>query len=277
MLSLLRYLWSNYKNYFVLVLFVSLSITLLSVNDTVRVKNFRSFSFGLFSLTTGWLSNVFNGKDLEAENSELREKNARLMIEVNKLMEYKRISTDIEKLQKVADTSGYELIFSRITYKAYSGTQLNINVKYGRKNGIEPGMPAITHAGLVGIVKETGEDYSIIRTIKNSNLRLVIKNSGDGSQGILRWSGSDLVVTNLPKTAIVNIGDLFVTSDVSTIIDLPLSIGKVKRVLNPEEGIFNDILLEPSVEVDKIDYVFIVKHVPSKIKHNIELNFYRNK
>ncbi len=277
MLSLLRYLWYNYKNYFVLVFFIAVSVSLLTLNESPRVKNFRSFSFGIFSVSTSFLSSFFFTESRDAENRELREKNARLMIELNKLREYKRIAGDIAGLKKVADTSSHELILSKITYKVYMGTQLNLNIRNGRNEGIEPGMPAITHNGLVGIVKETSEDYSVIRTIKNSNLRLVIRNSGDGSQGILRWSGSDLLVTNLPKTAIVNIGDVFTTSSISSIIDLPLSIGRVKKILNPEEGIFNDILIQPSVDVDKIDYVFIVKHVPSKIKRDIELNFYRNR
>lgn len=277
MFSVIRFFWNNYKNYLVLILFVLISITLLTLNDNPGLKSFRSFSFGLFSATTSVFPPLFNFKIVQSENEELREKNAFLMLELNKLREYKRIARDIDGLKKQADTFSTKIVFSKIIFRAYSGNQLNLSISSGKKDGIEAGMPVITHDGLVGIIYESSDNYAIVRTIKNSNLRLVVRNSGDGSQGILRWNGSDLLITNLPKTAVVNVGDVFVTSDVSSIVNLPVNIGIVKKVLNPEEGIFNDILLKSSVEVDKIDYVFVVREIPSKIKRNVELNFYRHR
>lgn len=277
MFNILRYFWDNYKNYLILILFVTLSVSLLTLNDNPRVKNFRSFSFGLFSATTSFFQPLFNFNNIQSENTELRDKNAQLMLELNRLREYRRVADDIDSMKIQADTFSTQTVFSKIIFRAYSGNQLNLNIDAGRNEGIEAGMPVITPDGLAGIVYESSNEYSIVRTIKNSNLRLVVRNSGDGSQGILRWNGRDLLITNLPKTAVVNIGDVFVTSDVSSLVNLPVNIGYVKKVLNPEEGIFNDILLKSAVNVDQIDYVFVVKEIPSKIKRNVELNFYRYK
>jgi rod shape-determining protein MreC len=135
-------------------------------------------------------------------------------------------------------------------------------------------MPVINDQGLVGIVYSTSEDFAIIRTLKNFDLKLTVKDERSRIDGIMKWNGEELVVIDVPKTYDVEPGDRLVTSDLSSIVSLPIPVGIVAGISNIETGIFNQVTVRPFVDFAGIEYVFVVGVVHSKQKNNLELNFY---
>ena len=112
--------------------------------------------------------------------------------------------------------------------------------------------------------------------MKHLNFRVVVKDQRSRFQGILHWTGSQLIISNLPKTSEIKLGDRIITSEISSFIGQPFPIGIVKKIINPDEGYFNNVLIKPFVEIEKVDNVFIVAVIPQKIKNSVELNYYNS-
>ena len=93
--------------------------------------------------------------------------------------------------------------------------------------------------------------------------------------GILIWDGDKLVIINVPKTFDFEIGDRIVTSEISSIIPIPIPVGVVSEIIPERTGLLNRISLKPFVDVLSVEHVFILQLVQSVQKRELELNFYK--
>lgn len=276
MIRFFRNIWFNFKEYIVLIFLLIISLSFISIDDSQSVRNLRTFVFGSFSGITSIFSDFINISNVKEENNFLRKQNTELMLQVNRLREYGIINEELKNLLAFKDTSNYDLIFSRVLSKSLSITQGTFTIDVGLKKDIKPGMPVVDGNGLIGIVYSSSDEFSIVRTLKNTNLKLTVKDERSRVQGILKWNGNELVITNLPKTSDIKPGDRIIVSELSTLINLPLQVGIVTKIINPEKGIFNDVVIKPFSDLVKVENVFVIKTIPSKIINEQELNFYKN-
>ncbi len=276
MIRFFRNIWFNFKEYIVLIFLLIISLSFISINNSKSIRNLRTFVFGSFAGITSIFSNFINIANVKEENNYLRKQNAELMLQVNKLREYGIVNEELKNLLAFKDTSNYDLVISKVISKSLSITQGTFTIDVGSKNGINPGMAVIDGNGLIGIVYSSSEDYSIVRILKNTNMKLTVKDERSRVQGILKWNGDELVITNLPKTSDIKPGDRIITSELSSLINFPLPIGIVTQIINPEKGIFNDVVIKPFADFVKVENIFVIKMIPSKIINNQELNFYKN-
>jgi len=274
---LLKNIWNQFKEYLVLIFLLLISVVFISRSDNASVKSLKTTTFGTFAFVSSLFSDLLHTSGLKSENEKLRKQNAELMLEVNRLREFGIENEELKNLLAVKDSISYKLIPAKIISKSFSADQTTFTLNKGNDEGIKAGMAVITGEGLVGIVERSSDDFSLIRTLKHLNFRLVVKDQRSRFQGILHWTGSNLIISNLPKTAEVKIGDRIVTSELSSLIGQPFPIGIVKKIINPDEGYFNNVLIQSFAEIEKIENVFIVAAIPHKIKNSVELNFYNTK
>ena len=267
-------LWSSFREYIVLIVLVIISFISLSLNQKPEVKNVRALAFGSFAVVTSVVSDVVNITKVKSENRKLREVNAELMLEVNKLREYGIQNEELKNLLKLKDSVNYPLIPAEIVSKSFSKIQGTIIVNAGGKNGVKPGMPVINDQGLIGIVYNVSDDYSIARTLRNFDMKITVKDQRSRIDGIMKWDGESLVIINVPKTYDVEPGDRIITSDLSSIVPIPLPVGVVTGLSNVKTGIFNEVKVKPFVDFVRTENVFIIGMVESKQINNLELNFY---
>ena len=268
-------IWNEFKEYIILVLLLILSLITLSLNDKPAVKKVHALAFGAFASATSVISNVINTAKIESENKRLRRVNAELMLQVNKLREYGIVNEELKNLLALKDTSSYPLIPATIVSKSLTKSQSTITMNIGEKKGVQPGMPVINDQGLVGIVHSTSEDYSIARTLKNIDLKVTVKDERSRVNGIMKWNGENLVIIDVPKTYDVEAGDRIITSELSSIIPVPIAVGVVTGLDKVEGGIFNEVKVQPFVDFISVENVFVLAIVQSKQKNDLELNFYK--
>jgi len=67
------------------------------------------------------------------------------------------------------------------------------------------------------------------------------------------------------------------TSELSSIVSIPIPIGIVMELSKVETGIFNEVIIKPYVNFAKAENVFVVGIVESKEKNQLELNFFNRK
>ncbi len=199
------------------------------------------------------------------------------MMQLNKLRDYGIVNEELKGLVNLKDSTNYPLIPVRIVSKSLSTSQNTITIFGGNSNGIKPGMPVINDQGLIGVIYSTSNNYSIARTLKNMDLKLTVKDERSRLDAIMKWNGDDLVMVNVPKTFDIKPGDRIMTSELSSIISIPIPIGIVMELNKVETGIFNEVRIKPYVNFARAENVFVVGIVESKEKNQLELNFFNHK
>jgi rod shape-determining protein MreC len=175
------------------------------------------------------------------------------------------------------DTNSLPLIPATIVSKSLSITQNTITINKGKLEGIKPGMPVLSYRGLVGIIQSCSENFSIARTIKNVDLKLTVKNEKNRLNGRLKGDGEKLVIVDVPRTFDFDLGDRIITSEISSIIPVPIPIGIVSNIEEEKTGLLNLIHIKPFEEVLSVENVFILMMLGNTEKNNLELNFYNRK
>ena len=275
MFRFLSKVWTNFREYIALILLILLSLIILSQNKNPNVQKIRAIAFGSFATVTSVVSDLINVTDLKRENEELRETNAKLMLQISRLREFGIVNKELKDLLVFKDTTGFPLIPASIVSRSLSMTQNTITLNAGKKDSVLPGMPVINDKGFIGIVNSVSGDFSIARTLNNVDLRLTVMDERSRINGILKWTGEELIIINIPNTFDVEPGDRIITSDVSSIVPIPIPVAIVEEFRRGESGVFSYIRVKPFVDLTPVENVFILAKVKSKQIDNLELNFYR--
>ena len=277
MFRFLSYVWNRFKEYFILTLLVILSLTLLTQNNNPQVQKVRAIAFGSFASVSSIFYDLFNITQLKNENKILRQINAELMLQLSTLREQGILNRELTGMLGYKDTSSLPLTPATIVSKSLSITQNTITINEGTLKGIKPGMPVISYKGLVGIIQTCSDNFSIARTLKNVDLKLTVKNEKNRLNGIMKWDGEKLMIVDVPKTYDFDIGDRIVTSEMSSIIPVPIPVGIVSKIEEERTGILNLIHVTPFEEVMTVEHVFVLMIVDNYEKNNLELNFHNRK
>lgn len=277
MIRFLSKLWESFKEYIILILLLIASLVTLSLNQNPEIKKVRAVAFGSFAAMTSVVSDLINISKLKNENELLRRVNAELMLQVSKLREHAITNHQLRGLLELKDTSNLPLIPSKVVSRTLSKSQSTITLNSGSLDGVAPGMPVINDHGIIGIIHSTSEDFSIARTLANRDLKLTVKDERSRVDGIMKWTGENLVIVDVPKTYDIEPGDRIITSDLSSIVSVPLPVGVVMGLSKVETGIFNEVTVKPFVDLAAVEHVFIVLIVESKQKNELELNFYKKR
>jgi len=276
MVRFLASVWQNFKEYIVLVILLIISLILLSQNNSQGIQKVRSIAFGTFASVTSIFTDIFNISNLKNENENLRRTNAELMLQLSKLREYGIVNDELKGLLSLKDSSNFPLISATVVSKSLTKSQGTITLNAGKNQSVKVGMPVITDKGIVGIIYSISDNYSIARTLTNVDLKITVKNERSRENAIMKWNGDWLVMINVPKTFDIKKGDRIVTSELSSIIPFPLPVGVVYDIGNVEQGIFNEVKVQPFVDFQKVENVFILGLVKSKEIDNIEFNLLKN-
>jgi rod shape-determining protein MreC len=274
MFKLFSNVWNQFREYLVLVSLVIISLSLLTQNNNPQVQKVRAVAFGSFATVTSVFYDVFNITQLKNENLTLRQVNAEMMIQLSMLREQGILNRELKGMLGIKDTTSLPLMPATIVSKSLSITQNTITINAGNKEGIKPGMPVLSFRGLVGIIQTCSENFSIARTIKNVDLKLTVKNENKRLNGIMKWDGEKLVIVDVPRTFDFDVGDRIVTSEISSIIPVPIPVGIVSNIEEDKTGLLNLIHIMPFEEVLSVENVFILMMVGNTEKNNLELNFY---
>lgn len=270
-------IWENFKEYFILVFLLIIGLILLSFNQKPGIKSVRAIAFGTFASVSSIITDVISVTQIKSENTLLREKNAELMLQMNKLREFGIVNEELKGLLKLKDTLKYPLIPAKIVSKSFSNSQNTVTLLGGNSQSIKPGMPVINDQGLIGIIYSTSDDFAIARTLRNRDLKITVKDERSRIDGIMKWNGEDLVMIDVPKTFDIKPGDRIITSELSSLISIPVPVGIVMELRKVDVGIFNEVRVKPFVNFSRADNVFVIGIVESKQKNQLELNFFNRK
>ena len=242
-------------------------------NDNTQIRFIRAVAIGTFGTVQSGISAIPNVFELEEENEFLREKNIKLSNEISSLKESKLENIRLTKLLNFKQKNELEVISASIVNKSLIQTRNTITLDVGESDGVRYNMPVITDDGLVGRVVAASNDYSIAQILYNKDLKITVKTQRSRVDGILNFDGAgNLMVANVPKNADVSVGDIIITSEYSNTFLAGVPIGTVSETGNLD-NLFKKIIIIPLVDFDVLEEVFVLKHIPSIEREELEKVF----
>lgn len=275
MLKFISRIINQFKEYFLLTIFVIISLSVLSSNEKPQIKKLRTFALGSFSVVSRIVSSVTSIFEVDDSVEKLKRENAELMMQVNRLRKNGYVNEELRSMLSYKDTSNYPLVYADVVSKLVNKVQGNFIINRGSKVGIKIGMPAVNDKGIIGVIADVTEDFSVVRTLYNSGLNIAVTVQSINIDGILSWNGNELIIKNIPTTYNVRVGDRVETSDFSSILPPHIPVGIVSKRETISLGLLHTISIKPFADISAVDNLFILKSLPSKQVNQLEMNLMR--
>ena len=128
--------------------------------------------------------------------------NSNIVVNYNKYLE-----SELETLRGFKVDDKLDLVLSKIKYRNMYGSDLVIY--RGFNDFLKKGDAVLTNDGLVGIVKKTYKDSSIVDLITSRDSAISVKINDE--YGILKCINNNMVVTDINNYSNISIGDKIYT------------------------------------------------------------------
>ena len=133
-----------------------------------------------------------------------------------------------------------------------------IIVNKGKADGIRKGAPVLVPEGIVGLVVEVAGNYSKVLLIidQNSAVDGLIQRSR--SRGIVEGDATGLChFKYVLRKLDINLGDTVVSSGLDGVFPKGLRIGSISQIVKLNAGIFQQVMVTPFVDFEKLEEVLI--------------------
>lgn len=272
-------LGTRYGFALVLVFLVLLGMVLRSTGRLGPVEDATNLLFNpvqtfILDLSTG-VANMFGGfenvNQLRAQVKDLQDQLNKVTVDSVRVRELEIENTHLrQQLDYRQANPDYALVggtvlernpdLSRIIAQDPSSLVNYVVIDQGRDDGVAVGMPVVTPAGLVGRVSEVGTHWSrvLLITDVSSSVNAVIQSSR--ATGVIQGQGnSELLMKYLPQGEAVQVNDLVLTSGLGGSFPKRLVIGQVTEVHKRDTDLFQEAVVRPSVDFNRLEFVLIIK------------------
>jgi len=209
---------------------------------------------------------VFRYGEMEQELNELRARVGELEEKARQGEEASRENDELRQLLDLkARRRSFELETAKITERFTSNWESTLTLSKGTADGLEAGDCVITGTGvLVGVVAETGLNWSTVSTIINTDTQMGGIVTRTYSAGVLEGELSlmnqgRLKLNYLPEGAQLVSGDEVLTSGRGNVFPSGLVVGQVEGVFTDPSGQTRYAVVIPSVALDSLIEVFVIK------------------
>ena len=245
---------------------------LLEVVSLVLLFQFNSYQGSVWFTT----ANTVSGKVYEASsaiehffsltkvNEQLTQRNIFLERQVEQL------SSRLEKAtgdSTIADATirnslnNCRIIPAHIISNSINKPDNFITLDKGTADGIHPDMGVICGTGVVGIVYQATQNYSIVIPVLSSQSNISCKIDKRGYFGYLHWTGGSsryAYVDDIPRHAHFRLYDKIVTSGYSSVFPPGIMVGKVIHVYNSPDGLSYRLMVELATDFGNLRNVCVI-------------------
>lgn len=197
-------------------------------------------------------------------NDELTMRNVYLEKQVEQLNE--RIEkltgdTTLSAYEQKNVLAGFRVIPAHVVSNSIDKQDNLITLDKGSADGIHPDMGVVCGTGVVGIVYQVSEHYSIVIPVLSSHSNISCRIQGRGYFGYLRWDGRSsryAYVDDIPRHAHFRLYDKVVTSGYSSVFPPGIMVGKILHVYNSRDGLSYRVMVELTTDFGNLRNVCIV-------------------
>ncbi len=242
--------------------------------DAGPVKDIAGYVFtpmqtGIGKVGTG----IYERMEKYAGMSEVYDENKALKDEINELKkevnDLKIAQYDVNELRSLLALdntySEYDKVAAAIVGKDSGNWFSAFQINRGEKDGLKVGMNVIADKGLVGIITETGPNFSKVTSVidDRTGVSAMVLSSANNCvvEGSLESMDSDgtIVFSGLNDTTdAVMVGDQLVTSYISSQYNPGILIGYITEIHTNSNKLTKSGHLKPAVDFEHLKYVYVI-------------------
>ncbi len=188
----------------------------------------------------------------------LRERDVLLqhVVELESALNYRKDCFELDNFRR-----RYKLksaVVAQVLLKNLSETTHFFLVNAGENRGIAEDMIAVCHNHLIGRVSEVNSSYSKVVLITDSASRVASVCSRTGARGILEGMNDikRLKLAFVSHSDELKVDDLVVSYGAGLVFPRGFGLGKIASVT--AAGIFQDVFVEPLIDLQSIDFCLLV-------------------
>ena len=269
------------RHRFVLVLLALTSITVLTLDyrgggngalESVRRSARDAFApvqaaaDRVVSPVAGFFNTITHYSDLKSENTRLRRQLDAAQADAIRGADADRERQELLNIQGLDYAGGLASVPARVVSTAPTNFQLTVTLDHGTDAKLGVGMPVVTNAGLVGRVTEVSKLRATVLLITDPSSNVGLRLATSGEQGVAKGAGTrqplplDLVNTGVPVAE----GEPVVTSGLERgLFPAQIPVGRVRSAKSPPGALQQDILIDPSVDLLRIEFVRVLLWTPT--------------
>jgi rod shape-determining protein MreC len=263
------------RTYLAFVVFLALqAVCIVFLNH--YSKTHEAYFASAANEATGFLnskySNFSNYFILKKVNAQLADENSKLRNELQSnyilIDSSKQLFTD-----SATPFRKYYYLPARVVNNSVSFQNNYITLERGAEQGIKKGMSVMGTEGIVGVVTEVSNNYSLVMSLLHRNSKVSAMHKKNDFLGSIEWDGINpfyLVLKNIPKSEKVAIGDTVVTSHYSANFPSNLMIGTISGFTSVPSSNFYTINVKTATNFYTLQYVNVIENKRSDEQLQIE-------
>ena len=171
----------------------------------------------------------------------------------------------IEELKEILNikytTEDYTEIASTVIKRNLDNFYETLTIDKGENNGIQKDMAVVVNGGLIGLVTSTSYNTSTVKLLTASYpISVKIRTSNNEIYGILNeYKDNQYIIEGISENTIIEEGMEVVTTGLGHPIPSGILVGYVLKEERDHFDLNRTIYVTPSIEVDKIHYVKVLK------------------
>jgi len=216
-----------------------------------------------------WKSDVKAYFNLRQVNQQLINENTLLKQQLNWNLTFNSPKRDSSyQDDKTGNFVKYEYIQARVIRNSVQDQNNFIILDRGFKDGIKRHMSVVSPMGIVGVVVESAEHYSLVMSVLNSKFEITpyiydLKTS----QGVISWNGEDPTMVDLEEVnrfVKVKNGMKLFTSNYSLLFPAGIPIGTIVKSSSNLKSNFHRISVKLATDFGQLDVVTVIKNIHQK-------------
>lgn len=208
--------------------------------------------------------------------TNVSEENTRLTKEISvmksNMLDYDEKQNEITRLRSLLGFAqhfkGTHIIAEIVGSQVYPSFK-TMRISKGKLDGVRVGMPVVTAEGVVGRIIRSGQKFSDVHLLVDTNFNIDVLVQRTRIRGVLKGADNDTVL-KLNRRVEVRIGDTLVTSGIIGGFSKGLPIGKVVRISYESDNISQAITVEPWVNFDRIEEVIVLENHDRELQKIME-------
>ena len=261
--NLVEFIKKNFHWFLFLMLEVASMVLLFRFNGYHGSVWFTSANIvsGKVYEATSYINQFFS---LIGINEQLTQRNIVLEKQVQALSDkinHLTADTTIANKEMRNALASTKIINARVISNSIDKLDNFITLDKGAADGVRPDMGVVCGTGIVGIVYQVSQHYSIIIPVLSSHTRISCQIQKRGYFGYLIWDGKSpryAYIDDIPRHAHFRLYDKIVTSGYSSVFPPGLMVGKVLHVYNSPDGLSYRLMIELSTDFSNLRNVCII-------------------
>lgn len=258
----------------VVVLFALMVATARDRPASTVVENILATLLYPVQSVAGWTSAGLRGAaHALQEMFRLREENARLRAELERLRQVQALYADLENENRALRAelglkarSEYPLLPAQVIVRSPSAWFSSVVIDRGSRDGVRVNMAVVNSEGLVGKVERVTPFTSTVKLLVDPDFQASVIDAVTGEDGRVQGRGSEGAVAEFPfnRDARVEPGHALLTSGLGAVLPRGLLVGTVETVGMRENNLVKFATVRPAVDFARLDFVQVVLTGPDE-------------